>query len=549
MNILIVDDDRFVITALRKKIAWDQLGITGIFTAGNIYQAQEIFKSGKIDILLSDIEMPGGSGLELLSWLRQEHYEVQAIFLTNYANFNYAQKAIALQSFEYYLKPIEYDKLSLILQKAVQKVYETQKARQIQKAGELWNQHESQRSVSFWHDYFKKIWAKESFDPYPLLEHYHISYQSSDLFLSCIADLFPYRLSDRLEFSSRRDFLPDLTQRFCVTAKASCTKHELSLETIMEHSAVKDRFYLVFRFPYGKLLQPEQISSVMTEIQYHFQNACDCDSILRFGSPEKFEALADSFLHLSKKSDLLLYGHNRILCLTSIKDTEDAVPPLNIAALEYQLQTGSPEAFVNAVFQCLHKCIRNDSISAAAATNFRLDITQLIFSHLARNEILAHSLFNNRTYTVLLENSSRSIPGLEDFLRYISYTAFHYIRFSSSKASVVETIRQYIEKNYQNDIARNDFADIVYLNPDHIARIFRREMGISLGAYIIKKRIEVAKNLLANTGFPINVVADKVGYGNYSYFTKLFKKETGFTPNEYRQNIRANAETEDSLPQ
>lgn len=98
-------------------------------------------------------------------------------------------------------------------------------------------------------------------------------------------------------------------------------------------------------------------------------------------------------------------------------------------------------------------------------------------------------------------------------------------------------------KNYANDISRSDFADIVYLNPDHIARIFRKETGISPGAYIIKKRIEVAKNLLENTGFPINSAADKAGYGNYSYFTKLFKKETGFTLNEYRQNARARQET------
>lgn len=117
MNILLVDDDRFIIQALYQKINWESLGVNEVFSAFNMVQAQKIIEEKTINLLICDIEMPQGNGLQLLSWIRSENYNIQAIFLTNYADFNYAQKAIELQSFEYYLKPIDYDKLELIIKK------------------------------------------------------------------------------------------------------------------------------------------------------------------------------------------------------------------------------------------------------------------------------------------------------------------------------------------------------------------------------------------------------------------------------------------------
>mgnify|MGYP003307377576 CR=1 FL=1 len=62
--------------------------------------------------------MPNGSGLDLLPWIRERRNNMPAIFLTNYADFNYAQKALELKTFYYFLKPIEYDKLENIIMEA-----------------------------------------------------------------------------------------------------------------------------------------------------------------------------------------------------------------------------------------------------------------------------------------------------------------------------------------------------------------------------------------------------------------------------------------------
>ncbi len=68
--ILIVDDDRLVVEKLAKGIGWERIGIESVLTANNVRQAMKILEEAPVDILLSDIEMPQGSGLELLEWVR-----------------------------------------------------------------------------------------------------------------------------------------------------------------------------------------------------------------------------------------------------------------------------------------------------------------------------------------------------------------------------------------------------------------------------------------------------------------------------------------------
>lgn len=71
-----------------------------------------------------------------------------------------------------------------------------------------------------------------------------------------------------------------------------------------------------------------------------------------------------------------------------------------------------------------------------------------------------------------------------------------------------------------------------------MARLFKKQTGKSIVNYITEYRIEKAKELLDSPDIPIGIVASKVGYGNYSYFSKLFKDVTGYTPNEYRKSLR-----------
>ena len=95
----------------------------------------------------------------------------------------------------------------------------------------------------------------------------------------------------------------------------------------------------------------------------------------------------------------------------------------------------------------------------------------------------------------------------------------------------------YIDAHYREEIHREELGELVFLNTDYLSRIFKKEKGISISNYIIQKRVEEAKKLLTQSTLPINTVSLYVGYSNFSYFTKMFKDNTGYAPLEYRRSF------------
>ncbi|MCF0127000.1 MAG: response regulator, partial [Pseudobutyrivibrio sp.] len=98
MRVLIVDDDIATVNVIEQKVDWQKLGITEVFTAYNIARAREIIGQRDVDIIISDIEMPQGTGIDLLSWYRKNNYEGEFLLLTCHESFDYASHAIKLQA-------------------------------------------------------------------------------------------------------------------------------------------------------------------------------------------------------------------------------------------------------------------------------------------------------------------------------------------------------------------------------------------------------------------------------------------------------------------
>lgn len=105
-------------------------------------------------------------------------------------------------------------------------------------------------------------------------------------------------------------------------------------------------------------------------------------------------------------------------------------------------------------------------------------------------------------------------------------------------ANRIEVVKQYIEDHIREKIYIEDLAKLIYVNDQHLMRIFKKSTGQSVTEYITERRVVIASHLLKDTDYSINFVADCVGCENYSYFTKLFKKYTGFTPREYRNKFK-----------
>ncbi|MDO5425049.1 MAG: response regulator [Eubacteriales bacterium] len=129
MNLLIVDDEYYNVESVRMKVEKLCPVFERIFCAYNLKQALEVFKNEEISIMICDVEMPGGSGLELLNHIRERNLSTICIFLTAYAKFEYISQAMKLSSIDYLLKPVEDEQLLASLEKALAQFRQQQKAR------------------------------------------------------------------------------------------------------------------------------------------------------------------------------------------------------------------------------------------------------------------------------------------------------------------------------------------------------------------------------------------------------------------------------------
>lgn len=120
MNILVVDDEFYIVKELIENTDWGRLGIQKTFQAYSARQAKTILEgSENIDIVITDIEMPRESGLELAAWMQDNHLHPVTIVLTGHQRFDYAKQALDLHIFSYLLKPVNYDDLDEKLSAAV----------------------------------------------------------------------------------------------------------------------------------------------------------------------------------------------------------------------------------------------------------------------------------------------------------------------------------------------------------------------------------------------------------------------------------------------
>lgn len=105
MTVLIVDDQEKILEATKKLVDWEKLHVDKVYTANSALAAKEILQEQHVDIMLTDIEMPGEDGIALQKWQVEKYPYVYCIFLTSHADFAYAKEAIRGGAFDYIVQP------------------------------------------------------------------------------------------------------------------------------------------------------------------------------------------------------------------------------------------------------------------------------------------------------------------------------------------------------------------------------------------------------------------------------------------------------------
>lgn len=135
MNLLLVNDAIITVETMKTDIPWEKYGISEVFTAYDADEAKTRIRENPIDLMLCDIEMPGENGIEVLRWVRKNQLDIECIFLTCHASFEYAKEAISLGCQEYILIPALYEDIGEAVLKVVNRIKSQRELERYQEYG------------------------------------------------------------------------------------------------------------------------------------------------------------------------------------------------------------------------------------------------------------------------------------------------------------------------------------------------------------------------------------------------------------------------------
>ena len=530
MRILIVDDEIYAVEAIREMIDWQALGIDEVLTAYSMRQAQKLLTEKAVDILLCDIEMPQGSGLELVSWIREKEMKLVTVFLTSHANFKYANQAIRLEIFDYILKPADPEELFGVLQRAAAR------------AQEQYTRFARMEMAQFWEDSFVR--QCEEFitriaDGRLPADRETILHEAARLHLERLdfdSRFYVALIQLRAETDDEKEWGKGLTEYGLKNILAEIfydDAQSVHSQSDVSHMGV----YCKRGLPLiPRLMERHYLVLVNANLvgEKEFSALCNsCVSGCQQGLPVAVTVYPHSAVPIEQleqtTAQLLAHAADNILYDNTVySPLDDRITADNEREWD-QLLSEQPDA------EQLGELLDCAARSGMVTRRYLSHIYDLTCQYLHKQLPGGISGMN---LTVEKARATSSLDGMKDWLGgAFAQLPHREIETPAESQNVIGVVRRYIREHIDEELGRNELAGLVYLNPDYLSHIFREKTGASLIDYITSERMKKARELLTTTDLPIRDVALAVGYSNISYFSRQFKRSQGETPLEFRRRF------------
>jgi two-component system response regulator YesN len=528
-NLLLVDDEVHAIEGVKSDLDLNKLGISRLFTAYNAKQAKEIFDKEKIDIMLCDIEMPQGSGLELLHWVRERQMNTVTIFLTSYADFKYAKEALQLGSLDYLLKPVLADDLENVIRKAQSVIDRNSEISRISQSHQLWMKHYSLIIERFWFDLVNHTIPSNPSAIREQVEHHQLPITEEMIFLPLLISVKRWNKT-----LNRRD---EKIMEYALKNSAE--------EIIMGNHANGIFIFLDCGILLGIMATSKGMNvdtDHLIEVCNQYIDSCNkyfyCDLSCYLGQAVEAHEMAGMVERLRARDRNNVALFNRVYSYDEAAHMHQPIELPDTNVWLSLLKTGTKETVIHEAEKFLDHLVQNQMIDVKILHQFHLDIMQALYSFLNMKGIQAHQLFGDEESRSVSETAGRSVRDLLAWIHHAVNKAVNQAEAVQETDTVVQTVSRYIAHHIDQDLSRETIAKLVFLNPDHLSRIFKKETGYSISDYILNERINLAKELLSQTNIPISAIASSVGYSNFSHFARIFKKYVGEGPSEYRCQMK-----------
>lgn len=534
MKVLIIDDEIKVCNLIMNLVDWGALGLTVVGVANDGKSAYEKIETLAPDIVITDIRMPGYTGIELIERVRQDgRQDIHFIIISGYRQFEYANQAIKFGVEDYLLKPLKQAELERILQKIVEKheakiVSHRQQesmARQIQQSAQQLKEH-----------FLLLLFDAEKFETARLTlplanEAYHCHFQEGLYQLLLVqaavepgeADSKAKSLLEKKVKDILESHLEPVFQEIVLglaDGYVSCLLNGTPAQFDQWKKQMKQINTMILSL--RDFFEGVDLSMAVSNVASTFGDLPRCAREARVAMMQRMFAPTGTLLEcpgdqlLRRDVGTLVDARFRAefkkrVTLLDVAGLRDA-----IAGLYEKLRLEEPLAgwTVAEVYRQL--------LSLFAAT-MRENGAQLSDDFLKNAETrlrAAHSLGEAMT---LLKNECLST--MEEWKQ----------TKDAEDTKPIRKAKQFIHDHYAEPLSLNAVAAEVGLNPSYFSTLFKKETGSNFLDYLMEIRIDVAKELLVETDMSIGEIAEKVGYNDMKYFYKRFRQYTGVSLREYRK--------------
>ena len=524
-TVLIVDDELNICHLVQHLIEWEALELQCIGVVTDSSEAYRFALEKRPDIIITDIQMPGMTGLELIEKLQEKGLDCKYIIFTGYKTFDYAYKAIKFGCNDFLLKPINKAELNDSLHNI---------CLSSQPSNHTAGQSASQNPKTLLRrqllsDIAHNELSRKITDVDTLNAHFGYRFKGFPMQIGML-----WLTHGSFPEGFRTNILYKLARALQAKMKPVCTEFEITTH--------QGDVSIIMSCPEGaaneKLTGFLQKASEIIE-PYPFLNY-----VLGLGkladSPQK---LIHS-CHSAKQAvaSRVMGGYNCIIDANSVvlKNESYETPPSNQAWKDIDLALDILDT------QRLSEAIR---LLCGEATEYFKHNPAMVFIWYKN---AASTIFNTFTENhadyqqMTKQDFDTMFAAYENCADIESLTAFLVDTFSTitgqylgekniHDSKTIQIAKTYICENLSRRLELDDVANQVFLSSTYFGILFKKETGTTFSEYLFEKRMEKAKEYLQELRYNINEIANMVGYKDTKYFSRQFKKCFGINPDQYRK--------------
>lgn len=530
IKVMIVDDEPYIRQGLRILINWERYGYTVCEEAANGHEAVKILEEKDIDLVITDIKMPGMDGLELIEYTRENiSPKIPFIILSGFYEFEYAKKAIKYDVADYVLKPVQREELIKVLEEYKVLYYNQIEKYKKQEIYEkiIFDRHLASVMSGVYNcediDYIKNYLFNIDNVRYIRIEYDDTSNKYNKLTSeekSNEQNRLYEAMKDYLEEHWYHVYIPHSNdQEFYVGF--IYTKALSEKENLREKEYIKDLHEtLSFVLPFKIILYIGQMVNNIKQISESYKSAL----------------IAKNFQSYFKVIDIAFYDEIKNKISTNKYPVDKEVIDDLIKAIEENNKDRIDQRVDN-LYQHFKELVADPEM-------IKISVDYLLFNLISLAKEL-YSDFDQEEVSNMISQGGyehMAVRGSASHMKRFAYEFSDYLNSlrKHTFGGVLVDVEREILDNYKDNLTLKSLSEKYYINSAYLGQIFKKHFGVSFKDYLNNYRIDKACEMLLRSDDKIYEIAEAVGFNNTDYFISKFVQLKGTTPLQYRKQFLKN---------